>query len=100
MRYQVPDVGDNNVIYKGKRYWVIELCGTQEIDGFGKDFCQYLMYDKLYNGILATINKSADGKYSASLMSHVELCYVFDSMKNLIQETPGYADKYYKACGM
>ena len=96
--YKPPIVGDNQVIYKGKRYWIIELTGTDEIDGFGADFCQFVMYDKLYQAILATITKKADGKYRASLMSHVELWYDFDNMNELILSTPSYYDAYEKAC--
>jgi len=99
MRYRAPTVGDNNVVYKGKRYWVIEFSGKKEIDGFGRDFCQYIMYDKLYEGIIATISKSEGGTLRASLMSHVELSYAFAEMKDLIREIPIRADAYYKACG-
>ena len=96
--YKPPAVGDNKVVYKGKRYWVIELTGKDEIDGFGSDFCQFVMYDKFYEAILATITKKSDGKYRASLMSHVELWYDNDSMDELIRSTPHYYDAYYKAC--
>ena len=99
MKYKQPTVGDNKVVYKGKRYWVIELSGKQEIEGFGSDFCQYIMYDKLYEGILATIKKNDKGILRASLMSHVELSYDFNDMKELIQLVPAHADAYYKACG-
>ena len=96
--YKPPSIGDNKVIYKGKRYWVIELTGQDEIDGFGSDFCQFVMYDKFYQAILATITKKSDSKFRASLMSHVELWYDFDDMDELIRSTPYYADAYYKAC--
>ena len=99
MKYKKPTVGDNKVVYKGKRYWIIELSGKQEIEGFGSDFCQYIMYDKLYEGILATIKKNDKGILRASLMSHVELSYEFNDMKELIQLVPVHADAYYKACG-
>ena len=48
--YKPPKVGDNKVVYKGKRYWVIELTGKDEIDGFGSDFCQFVIF--LANGML------------------------------------------------
>ncbi len=99
MKYKQPTVGDNKVVYKGKRYWIIELSGKDEIEGFGSDFCQYLMYDKLYEGILATIVRDDKGTLTASLMSHVELSYDFQDMKELIRSVPLHADAYYKACG-
>jgi hypothetical protein len=99
MKYKEPNIGDNKVVYKGKRYWVIELSGKIEIEGFGSDFCDYVMYDKLYEAILATIKRNEDGTLNASLMSHVELCYEFKEMKELTQLVPVYADAYYKACG-
>jgi hypothetical protein len=96
--YKPPIVVDNKVIYKGKRYWIIELTGKDEINGFGSDFCQFIMYDKLYEAILATITKKTDGKWRASLMSHVELWYDFDHMDELIHSTPAYFESYAKAC--
>ena len=97
--YKPPKVGDNKVIYKGKRYWVIELTGKDQVDGFGPDFCQFVMYDKLYQATLATITTNKNGTFRASLMSHIELWYDNDTMDELIQTTPYYADAYYKACG-
>ena len=99
MLYTYPDIGDNKVVYKGKRYWIIELVGKDEIDGFGRDFCDLLMYDKLYGAILATIKKNVNGKYTVSLMSHVELTYELNDLKEAAQVVPSYADAYYKACG-
>jgi len=99
MLYTYPVIGDNKAVYKGKRYWIIELVGNDEIDGFGRDFCDLLMYDKLYGAILATIKKNANGKYTASLMSHVELTYELDDLQGVAKNVPLYADAYYKACG-
>lgn len=53
MRYKEPSLGASKAIYKGKRYWVIELAESSEIGGFGTDECQYVMYDKLYDSVLA-----------------------------------------------
>lgn len=98
MRYKKPDLKDNKAVYKGKRYWVVELSGKEEVDGFGADFCDYIMYDKLFEATLATIKKEPNGKLVASLMSHVDLSYEFDDMRDLIVSVPAYADAYYKDC--
>ena len=92
-------MGDNKVVYKGKRYWIIELTGKSFLDGFGSDFCQYIMYDKLYGGIIATISRTDEGTFRASLMSHVELTYDFSQMSELIKSVPVHANEYYKICG-
>ena len=100
MLYTYPNIGDNKAVYKGKRYWIIELIGKDAIDSFDREFCDVIMYDKLYGATLATIKKNADGTYTVSLMSHVELTYKLDDLQDVAQNVPLYADAYYKACGV
>ena len=98
MRYKEPNIGDNRVFYKGKRYWVIELTGKDNIDGFDSKFRQFIMYDRLDAAFIATIVKTASGKFRSSLISHVELWYDFNDMPEVIRMTPGCANSYYKSC--
>jgi hypothetical protein len=99
MSYTYPNIGDNKVIYKGKRYWIIDLIGKDTVDGFGRDFCEMLFYDKLYGAVIATINRNENGKFTASLISHVELTYELNDLTELAQLVPVYADAYSKYCG-
>ena len=99
MAYIYPKTGDNKVVYKGRRYWIIDLVGKDAIDGFGCEFCDLIMYDKRFGGIIATIKKNTDGSFTASLMSHVELNYELKDLTEVAQWVPIYADEYDKACG-
>jgi hypothetical protein len=38
---------------------------TQTWVSFSSDFCQFVIYDKLYKAIFATITKKSDGKLRA-----------------------------------
>ena len=50
MKYIPPEVGDNKVIYKGKRYWIVEFTGKDKIDGFGlKQLGQMLIDNQIEN---------------------------------------------------
>lgn len=96
-RYIRPEVGDNNIVYKGRRYWVIQMTGQDSIEGFSKNDCDYLIYDGLFGAIMALIEKQEDGKIKGTLMSHVELSYLFNSLEDAIKKLPVYADDYYKS---
>ena len=98
MKYKEPNIGDNSVVYKGKRYWIVELTGKDNIDGFDSEFCQFIMYDKLEMAVIATIVKMANGKFRSSLISHVELWHEFNDMPEVIRMTPSCANAYYKTC--
>ncbi len=95
--YVRPEIGDNIAIYKGRRYWVIQMTGQDSIEGFSKNDCEYLMYDGLFGAIMALIHKQENGKFKGSLMSHVELWYLFDSMEEAIKKLPICAENYYKS---
>jgi hypothetical protein len=97
MTYKYPIIGDNKVVYKGKRYWVIEFTGKQGIEGFDKAFCQFIMYDKLEGAIIATV-KIQCGIFKASLVSHVELTYSFKDLKSLTQNVPSLFNQYCNYC--
>lgn len=85
MKYTPPKIGDNKVIYKGKRYWIIEFTGNDKIDGFGKDDCQYVMYDKFCDGILAYINLKNDTYFATLAWGIDDFTREFDTIKNVVQ---------------
>lgn len=94
--YIRPQVADNKVVYKGKRYWLVELTGKESIDGLDSSDGDYLMYDGLYGATLAVIKKLESGKLWGSLMSHVELGYEFDDLPSAIKSLPKLYDWYCK----
>ncbi len=94
MKYTSPNVGDNKVAYKGKRYWIVEFSGNDKIDGFGRENCQFIMYDKDRNGILAYIDMK-DGVYYASLAWGIDdFTRKFDNIKDVVEGVVGM-DRYY-----
>ncbi len=95
--YIRPKIGDNIAIYKGRRYWVIQMTGHDSIECFSQNDCDYLMYDGLFGAIMALIDKQENGKFKGTFMSHVELSYEFNSMEDAIKKLPIYADQYYKS---
>ncbi len=96
-KYIRPNFGDNDVIYKGRRFWVIEMTGIDDVDGFTKNDCQFLMFDGVYGATVALIDKQLDGKYKGSLMSHVEIWYIFETLEEAIKLLPSCAESYYKS---
>ena len=99
MTYTPPNLKGNKVIYKGKRYWIFET-NENDFEGFDKDYCDLIFYDKLYDGILALITKVESKKptWKADLLTHVEISYTFDSMETLIKSVPKLMDEYFKQC--
>jgi hypothetical protein len=98
MKYIPPEIGDNKVIYKGKRYWIIEFTGKDKIDGFGRDDCQFIMYDKDCRGILAYIDIK-NGEYCASLAWGIDnyTCN-FDNIKEVAKGVIDMDRYYAKHC--
>lgn len=94
MKYIPPEVGDNKVFYKGKRYWIVQFTGNDKIDGFGRDNCQFIMYDKDCRGILAYIDFK-NGEYSATLAWGIdEFTRTFDNIRDVVEGVVSM-DKYY-----
>ena len=102
MKYIPPKVGDNKVVYKGKRYWIIEFTGKDKIDDFGRNDCQLIMYDKSdedHRGILAYIDIK-NGEFCATLAWGIDVfTRNFDTLKDVVEGVVNM-DKYYaKHCG-
>ena len=96
--YKPPIIGDNKVIYKGKRYWVIEFTGKDSIDWCNRDVCQFVMYDKLYDGILACI-KIKDDRYFASLAWGIDdFTRDFENIKKVVEGVIEMDRYYAKHC--
>jgi hypothetical protein len=98
MKYIPPEVGDNKIIYKGKRYWVVEFTGKDKIDGFGRDDCQFVMYDKYGNGILAYIDIK-DDEFIATLAWGIDdFKRTFKNIKELVNGVIEMDKFYAKHC--
>jgi hypothetical protein len=96
MKYHRPDIGNNTLAYKGRRYWVIELAQDGKFDFVTKELGDYVLWDCLFNGVLATIKNTKGGGVVGSLMSHVELSYSFRNIEDAAKTLPTYYEGYIK----
>ena len=46
--YVRPDLTNGKAVYKGRRYWVVEINPTGLVDGMSKSDTDYLVWDGLY----------------------------------------------------
>jgi hypothetical protein len=93
MRYIRPDIGENTLAYKGRRYWIIKSSPGGKFDFVTCDLAEYVMWDCLCSGVLAIL-KHTDCGVSSTLMSHVELTYAFDDIEQAAKVLPVYWDDY------
>ena len=98
-RYSTPDIGDHSIAYKGQRYWLIKMDGKASFDLCDPEDSDYVMYDRLYSYTIALITVGKDGKFVASLMSHVELTYGYDNLEEAVADIPHQVRRYQKGCG-
>lgn len=94
MKYTRPDIGNNTIAYKGRRYWVIELAQDGEFDFVGKELADYVLWDCRFSGTIATIKDAKEGGVIGSLHSHVELSYSFDTVEDAAKSLPELFDSY------
>ena len=98
MKYIPPNVGDNKVVYKGKRYWIVEFTSNDKIDDLGRDDCQFVMYDKLYQAVFAIVVMK-DEKYYASLYYGIDdVSESYDTIKDVAKYVPIMDAWYLKHC--
>lgn len=98
MKYLPPNVGDNKVVYKGKRYWIIEFTSKDKIDKLGRDDCQFVMYDKLFQAVFAIVVMKEE-KYYASLYWGIDdVSESYDTIKDVAKYVPIMDAWYLKHC--
>lgn len=73
MKYVRPDVGDNMLVYRGRRYWIIKIAPNDDFEGWDREWCDYVLYDCLEAVVIGLIKDSDDGKFTGQIISHVEL---------------------------
>jgi hypothetical protein len=99
MRYTRPDIGENTLAYKGRRYWIVKLTPGGEFNFVTHEhgIAEYVLWDCLYDGVIATLKDTQDGGVSGTLMSHVELTDVFSDIDEAAKMLPLFWDEYNKA---
>ncbi len=96
--YSNPKLNGQRVLWKGRRYWVIEVTPELPYDFVNSKLGDAVLYDGLYDAIAATATKLTDGTYECSLISHVEiLCYA-SSVRDIAKVVPPVLDDYLKRC--
>lgn len=103
VEYQFPEIDSSRLVYKGQRFWIIELSNEKEsqLSGWSNKDGDCVFYDaksKLFfgEGIYAIINKRKDGKFDVEPITHFDVSYVADSIKEVVRTLPKVIDDYYK----
>jgi hypothetical protein len=96
MKYRRPEIGNNTLAYKGRRYWLIELAPDGKFDFVTKELGDYALWDCLYENVIATVRTKNDGDVVGTLLSHVELSYCFDNIEDAAKFLPKLYDVYLK----
>ncbi len=96
MRYKRPDIGNNSVAYKGRRYWLVQISEGGEFGGFKRNECDYVLYDCYLEMNIATADDVDGGTYSGEIIAHVdcgrdEFSSVREAAKGLIAGAEWYS---------
>ncbi len=100
MRYVRPELGNNTIAYKGRRYWLIEIAEGGDFDGWKSPDYGYVLVDCLLGGVIALIANTPDGKYSGSIISHFDCgTFEFSSIQEAVNKLIKESEEYSKALG-
>ena len=94
MAYPTPKVDPHKIILRSNRYIVIELAKDASFDGWSKNDCDFVFYDKLRTAVISLITQSPDGKLVCTGMG---LYSNATSVENW-QEVMKYVPAESKAC--
>lgn len=94
--YYIPVLGDNKIVYKGRRFWIVELSGNDNFEIMNKEDCDYVLYDKLVGCLIATINKLDGERVRVFLNGYDVITYEFDSLKIAAKQAPILLWRYFR----
>lgn len=94
--YVIPELGDNKIVYKGRRFWIVELCGNENFEFMAKDEWDYVLYDKLVGCLIATIKRIENDRFKVFLNGYDAVTYEFDSLNIAAKEAPILLWRYFK----
>lgn len=94
--YVLPDIGDGQWIYRGKRYCAFELGVNQRFQGMTRELGDHVVYDKSDQCVLGMIKKEGK-KFRAVLVVQSQCSYVVKSLREAVSVVPGMADQYFKS---
>jgi len=95
--YFIPELEeDNKIVYKGKRFWIVELCGHEDFEFMSKENWDYILYDKLVGCLIATIQKLEGQRMKVFFNGYNAVTYEFDSLKIASKQAPVLMWRYFR----
>lgn len=104
MNYIFPELQKSTLVYKGRRFWIIEIAGEDSFGGINGNDADYAFYDAQYqaiygNGFYAKITRTHAGDFMVTpTTTHVDLSFAVGSLSELVKKLPREMEKYLKAC--
>ena len=83
-----PNVGDLKIVYKSKRFCIIEIKDDEMFEFYDKSMCDYVFWDGKYGAVSATINTTKDGTFTVTAVTQWQNQMTFKTMKELALEAP------------
>ena len=100
MRYSTPDLEGNRLAYKGRRFWIVEVLPGSSFQGFGPtEAGEFVVYDRYYDGPLALVMRSQDGRLLATTITYLESQCEASTLKELAQKVYFIVDAEMRAMG-
>ena len=98
MTYISPELAGHNVLYKGKRYWVIEVDAEHPFEWMDSETAHYAVYDKFMRCIIATVEVQEDDKLWVQMATQSDSGFLADDLRNAAQGA-GRQDAYMSRMG-
>lgn|GEM_PF-3869556 len=100
MTYVLPELGPHTAVYKSRRFWCIQLSEHADFEGFAKsDDWQYIVWDKAYGAVVATICRESDGRLRGALLSQHPIWEFFNDIKTATHRLGWMMEYYLEAIG-
>lgn len=98
--YMFPDLSCYNIIFNGRRYKAFMISKGSPFQGY-EDYAEFLVWDGVYDALVAYGNISADGEYEGFLaFSHIELdVNSASTISEFVKNTKKAQEWYFKATG-
>lgn len=86
------------MVYKGRRYKLVELKLDPAFDIWTTDDADYVLWDGEYDAYLALVNRIPDGGFRGILNAHVDLTYEYKTLRETVSGLIGEMESYLKSC--
>ena len=88
-----PSVGDMTVVYRSKRFCIVEIKNDEMFEFYDKSMCDYVFWDGKYGAVSATINTNVDGTLTVTAVTQWGDKMTFKTMKELALRTPMFVHR-------